>query len=696
MMSKTFGCIFPERESLLFPDALMKFHHYVIAALLITALVPFLAWSIFQWQDITSTLSREDRDQRMFTGVGSAFIIERLKTVEMFVDHVGNELSKALEVGASDEAVDEILKGLTRAHPYLTNLRLEKRADKIGTDKPDCRWMLDESGEAQTLVFKRPLDADPDRQIVGTVDRGKLLRDIAAMFNMRNVRFVLVDEAGRIIWPAHGWAGRQTWTHSLRRESGIREADSEFWVTANKFSPGAPAWTMLVIKSQAVRIEQRNALLLRTGVLALLMTMLTILVGYAALRPLNRALNQLRGDLDDQGYASESTTIRKGPIEFKEIQQAYRELRERLADQNRILETHNSLLAETVDQRSRALAKQERLFGMVFDGIQEGMLLLDENWSVQHVNPAARKMLPDHALLELTETCHARHAKADAGNVLFEFEGSGRALVFECALLPFGGAGPEADRGYCLLFCDVTEKAVVERMKEDLISIVAHELRTPVTACRLQLDLMDEENGPSAAVEALRGDLDHLSHIIDDWLVVAKIDGGTYRVEPRAVQLIPLVNKAVRLVRTRFQFGISIHVDEEAECLFVDPNAFIELLVNLFTNACRYSHKGQVPRIEFHACSKDKVVIEVVDYGIGFPPEASHRIFDRFFQLENGTKRRTGGTGLGLVICRAICEAHGGSIIAERVGNRTIFRVILPTVNESAAVQARAVGPMNK
>ena len=118
MMSKTFGCIFPERESLLFPDALMKFHHYVIAALSITALVPFLAWSIFQWQDITSTLSREDRDQRMFTGVGSAFIIERLKTVEMFVDHVGNELSKALEVGASDEAVDEILKGLTRAHPY--------------------------------------------------------------------------------------------------------------------------------------------------------------------------------------------------------------------------------------------------------------------------------------------------------------------------------------------------------------------------------------------------------------------------------------------------------------------------------------------------------------------------------------------------------------------------------------------------
>ena len=56
------------------------------------------------------------------------------------------------------------------------------------------------------------------------------------------------------------------------------------------------------------------------------MTMLTILVGYAALRPLNRALNQLRGDLDDQGYASESTTIRKGPIEFMDIHQAYREL----------------------------------------------------------------------------------------------------------------------------------------------------------------------------------------------------------------------------------------------------------------------------------------------------------------------------------------------------------------------------------
>ena len=689
MMNKTFGCFFPARDSLLFSNALMRFRHYVIAALSITALVPFLAWSIFQWQDIAGTLSREDRDQRLFTGVGSAFIIERLKTVEMFADHVDSEVRKALEAGESDGAVDGILKDLTRAHPYLTALRLERRADKDGTDRQDCQWRLEESGGAQALVFKRRLDADPDRQIIGTVDRGKLFRDIAAMFNMRNVRFVLLDESGRIIWPAQGWAGRQLWTHPLRRESGIREADSEFWVTANKFAPGTPSWTMLAIKSQAVRIEQRNALLLRTGMLALLMTLLTILVGYAALRPLTKALKQLRGDLDDQGYASESTTIRNGPIEFKEIQQAYRALRERLAEQNKILETHNSLLTETVDQRSRALAKQERLFGMVLEDIQEGMLLLDENWALQHANPAARKMLPDHALLELVQTCHAKHDKEGGGKILHEFQNSGRTLVFECAVLPFGGSGSEGDRGYCLLFGDVTGRAVVERMKDDLISIVAHELRTPVTACRLQLDLMDEKNGPSAGVDAMRGDLDHLSHIIDDWLAVAKIDGGTYRVEPRVVQLVPLVNKAVRLVRTRYQFGISLDVDEEAECLFADPGAFVELLVNLLTNACRYAHRGEVPRIEFHARSGDGgILLEVVDYGIGFSPEAGERIFDRFFQLENGTKRRTGGTGLGLVICRAICEAHGGSIMAERVGDRTIFRILLPTVNESATIRA--------
>lgn len=657
----------------------MKFRNYVFSALIVTALVPFIAWSILQWQDINSTLLRDDRDQRLFTGIGSVFIVERLKGVETFAHYVDSELSNAVQHVVSKNDIQKMLSKLTKAQPYLTDIRIESISDKESIP-PQLRWQLRIGEHRNDLEFSKRLSGNRDFRFVGTINRDLLFKDISGMFNMRGVRFVLLDESNRYIWPKLGLSGLDTWEYPLQREGEITVAGTQFWVTANRFSTGTSAWTMLALKNQSDRIAQRNTLFLRTCILAMLMVILTAVVGYASLRPLTRAIRQLRDDLDDDKYGTELTTIQNGPTEFREVQQAYRALRQRLDDKHRVLQTHNSELVETVDQRSRALATQERLFAMVFDDIQEGMLLLDDTWKIKHANPAAKKLLPWESLHQLVTTCCLQHDKTIHEPIFFEKQSHDQTLVFECTVLPFGSARTEEERGFCVLFSDVTGKAIVERMKNDLISIVAHEIRTPVTACRLQLDLMGEEYGRSASIEALRGDLDHLSHIIDDWLVVAKIDGGTYRVEPRIVQIMPLISKAIRLVRTRYSFSITLHIDEEAECLFVDPNAFIELLVNLLTNACRYSIKGQTPTIEIHARAEDKIVIEVIDYGIGFPAEANRRIFDRFFQLENGNKRRTGGTGLGLVICQAICEAHGGSIVADRKEDKTVFRISLPVM----------------
>ena len=126
--------------------------------------------------------------------------------------------------------------------------------------------------------------------------------------------------------------------------------------------------------------------------------------------------------------------------------------RERLDEQNRTLQTHNSQLVETVDQRSRALATQERLFSMIFDDIQEGMLLLDEHWHIQHANPAAKKMLPDLSLNELVDTCRAKHQKVGNTMIFYEPENHDQSLVFECTVLPFGNARSEGERLLFTLF----------------------------------------------------------------------------------------------------------------------------------------------------------------------------------------------------------------------------------------------------
>ena len=201
--------------------------------------------------------------------------------------------------------------------------------------------------------------------------------------------------------------------------------------------------------------------------------------------------------------------------------------------------------------------------------------------------------------------------------------------------------------------------------------------------CRLQLDLLVKENGPQSAYAAMGEDLDHLGRIVDDWLSVARIDGGSYRVESRIVQTMPLVTRAVRLVRSRHEFRFDYDIAEEAECIRVDPSAFVELLVNLFTNACRHARPGEEPRIEFRARVDEMLVVDVCDSGTGFPEGEAEKLFDRFYQVEQGNKRRTGGTGLGLVICRAICRAHGGRIEALRLEGRTVFRITLPMPSQT-------------
>lgn len=663
----------------------MKFRTYVIAALATTALVPLIAWSLLQWSDIRSSLAKDDWEQRFFTGIGSAFLVERMKSVDVFAAHVESETAKRLRAGVTCASLEGFLAELAAANPYIRSLKC------TGADTPAARaarsggtaWRLEPGDDGGSLRFYRRIADRADVVIEGTAERGELFRDIAAMYNMRGVRFVLLDEERRYVWPVLGLSGRAVWDHALGREGLIEEAGERFWMSANRFAHGAPQWTMIALKPQEERIADRREMIGCTLLLAVLVLSLTAAAGFAAIRPLSRSMRRLRGDLDEASYGTPETTLASGPEEFLEFQRAYRALREKLDDRRRRLEADNVRLEETVERRSSELEARERLFAQVFDDIHEGMMLLDEDWRLRYGNHAAGTLIGVDGMARLAEVCRSGLERRSDGTALVTIEAGGRSLVLECDAFPFGAAADGLRSGCCVLFRDVTGRTEVERMKDDLISIVAHELRTPLTACRLQLDLLVKENGPQSAYAAMGEDLDHLGRIVDDWLSVARIDGGSYRVESRIVQTMPLVTRAVRLVRSRHEFRFDYDIAEEAECIRVDPSAFVELLVNLFTNACRHARPGEEPRIEFCARVDEMLVVDVCDSGTGFPEGEAEKLFDRFYQVEQGNKRRTGGTGLGLVICRAICRAHGGRIEALRLEGRTVFRITLPMPSQT-------------
>lgn len=111
----------------------MKFRTYVITALATTALVPLIAWSLLQWSDIRSSLAKDDWEQRFFTGIGSAFLVERMKSVDVFAAHVESETAKRLRAGVTCASLEGFLAELAAANPYIKSLKC------TGADTPAAR-----------------------------------------------------------------------------------------------------------------------------------------------------------------------------------------------------------------------------------------------------------------------------------------------------------------------------------------------------------------------------------------------------------------------------------------------------------------------------------------------------------------------------------------------------------------------------
>ena len=171
-----------------------------------------------------------------------------------------------------------------------------------------------------------------------------------------------------------------------------------------------------------------------------------------------------------------------------------------------------------------------------------------------------------------------------------------------------------------------------------------------------------------------------LQQLISDWLDVARIDGGTFIIQKRIVQLKPIILRAQKRVRALGPVQIRITIDPDAECVNVDPDRFLQLLTNLLSNSVRYRAQERECIIEVHAETKhSELLLSVSDNGIGIPEGEEKRIFDRFYQVNMGMRRRSGGTGLGLVISLAIVRAHGGTIeVASMPHVGSTFTVRIP------------------
>jgi len=232
---------------------------------------------------------------------------------------------------------------------------------------------------------------------------------------------------------------------------------------------------------------------------------------------------------------------------------------------------------------------------------------------------------------------------------------------------------------------DITRFRQSEELKSTFVSVVSHELKTPVALIKGYAETLRREDANwdrttmLDSLDVIAEEADHLTHLIDSLLEASRIQAGGLKLEPTDVALPRLAAKVVDGFRTQ----TSLHTFEldfgpEFPSVWGDPERLREVLSNLVSNAVKYSPSGGTIWVGGRA-DQTGATLYVADQGIGIPPEEQDRIFDRFHRVESGLHRRTEGTGLGLYLVKAIVEAHGGRVWVESMpGRGSIFMFTLP------------------
>ncbi|MCP4357348.1 MAG: GAF domain-containing protein [Chloroflexi bacterium] len=232
-----------------------------------------------------------------------------------------------------------------------------------------------------------------------------------------------------------------------------------------------------------------------------------------------------------------------------------------------------------------------------------------------------------------------------------------------------------------------------DRLKDELVQNVSHELRTPLTFVKGYIDLlMDGDRGlltpeQQEFLQIVADKTDDITHIIEDIITLQRIDEGNLQLE--TVSMAKMLQTAVSnhsLVANKK--GLSVRLTPTSEIGFVniDKGRINQVLDNLIGNAMKFSPDGGVISITMSE-QEDEVQVSVSDEGVGMPLEKHQRIFERFYQIDGSSRRRFGGTGIGLAIVKRIVDAHHGHIWVESELNKgSSFYFTLPKAKADVPV----------
>ena len=393
----------------------------------------------------------------------------------------------------------------------------------------------------------------------------------------------------------------------------------------------------------------------------------------------------------------------------RSLENALEELHETNLALDRRVDERTQDLAEALE-RERAEASRRQA---ILEGIADGVIVFDRDGVAVVANPAIGRILdrsPDAIIgSNISRLMGENIVEADLEMLVDML--SGRELNTSSVKINWGEktlsvsfapvrAAPHQVIGTVAVFRDFTHEAEIDRMKSDFVSIVSHELRTPLTSIKGYLDLvLMGASGPTnkqqeSFLQIAKSNTDRLHGLVSDLLDISRMESGKMTLDVQVVSLLQVVKQVSSSMRKEFQDrGLTLTVDVPPELpeILGDPARIAQVLINLLSNAYKYtSEGGAILRVR---PGRRVLQVDVIDTGVGISLEDQDKLFTPFFRADDLTVRQETGSGLGLTITKSLVEMHGGEMrVTSKPGKGSTFTFTLPRPAGLVAAEPRQRG----
>ncbi|MEA4852935.1 MAG: ATP-binding protein [Christensenella sp.] len=503
----------------------------------------------------------------------------------------------------------------------------------------------------------------------------------------QNNRITFIAEDGTVL--ADAPAGNETLDNHLQRPEVQQALKGGFGVSVRRSD--TLGYDMIYVAKQlpngvilrdAMPLANAAAMINRTLPVIIMFMIALVVVVVIFSGKFAKSILQPFGQLHDsvQDYIDGGSKVLKMESkypEFDDITQAFANLSRRL---NRYIEK---------------VKRENNKTALILDNIDEGLLILDENYKVLLINSAAKNILGVREEVENENILHCirrqdvvKRLEKSLGqkkNLQFEVRETlnGKVYGFYTSVIPdMSFVSGMAGDGMLVLIRDVTEIERSERIRRDFAANVSHELKTPLTSINgfaqlIENDMVNDRQSIMNYAKRITEESERLMGLINDTLQLSELEQISFDENIETIDVAQQASEVLRLLENKMkEHGICAHLEGKA---FIRANRrrIRQLLMNLCDNAVKYGKEGGNLWVNLSEDTKT-ITISIKDDGIGIPEEEIERIFERFYRAKNSGGATISGTGLGLAIVKHIVSLYDGvlSVLSEQ-GDGSTFTVIL-------------------